>query len=142
MSSRKRAKATGRKESGPFLAVPKRMLDSPNYTKLTFKARAMLLELARQYNGSNNGDLCATYNTLKDRGFGSKETIFDAIRELEVLGFIVRTRQGGKNLCNLFAITWKPIDECSGKLDVKPTITATNDFLERNFRVISGSKQA
>ena len=31
---------------------------------------------------------------------------------------------------NLYAITWQPIDECGGKLDVKPTTNAPRKLNE------------
>ena len=93
-------------------------MESPNYCKLSHTGVRMLIELGKQLNGRNNGDLCATSRTLRARGWPSNETITRALLELEYFGFIVRTRQGGLNKCSLFAVTWRGIDECGGKLDI------------------------
>lgn len=69
----------------------------------------MLFELGSEFYGSNNGDLSATYKILKDRGWSSKESISKAIQELESAGFIVKTRQGGRNCCSLYAFSFQPI---------------------------------
>ena len=90
----------------------------------------MLIEVARQFNGKNNGDLCATAKTLAGRGWKSNDSITRALRELEHYGFIIRTRQGGLNRCSLYAITWKGIDECGGKLDVRPNPVPCNSWKE------------
>jgi hypothetical protein len=47
-------------------------------------------------------------------------------------GFIEQTRQGGKNQCSLYAVTWLAIDECNGKLDVNPTRAASNLWKPEN----------
>ena len=93
----------------------------PPFAKLSGIAAKMLLELGRQYNGTNNGDLCATRKTLASRGWNSNDSMNRALRELEYYEFITKTRQGGKNLCSLYALGWRGIDECGGKLDLRPS---------------------
>ena len=41
-----------------------------------------------------------------------------AKNELIERGFIAVSRQGGRNKCSLYAVTWQPIDDCKGKLDI------------------------
>jgi len=36
----------------------------------------------------------------------------------------VQTRQGWNNHCSLYAVTFHPIDECGGKLDINSSRTA------------------
>jgi len=70
-----------------------------------------VMELAGQYKGSNNGDLSSPFTTARDRGWGSESTLAKWLKFLEQRGWIVRTRQGGRHAgCNLFAVTWWPID--------------------------------
>ena len=83
-----------------------------------------MIDLFAQFKGSNNGDLAAAWKLMEKRGWRSKETLHRAKRELLEKGFIVTTRQGGRHVCSLFAVTWLAIDECSGKLDVAPTRVA------------------
>jgi DNA-binding MarR family transcriptional regulator len=111
-----------------------------NYQQLSHKARSMLLELGRQYKGSNNGDLSATWNQLKVRGWRSKGTITAALVELEYFGFIIKSRQGGRKRCNLYAITWKAIDECKGKIDILATNIAPAYWKDnKSIRVATGN---
>ena len=67
------------------------------------------------------------------------------IAELEAAGFIEKTRHGSKRICNLYAITWHPIDECKtkggmSKLDVGPTRTPSNKW-KRSVSIIKPLKQ-
>lgn len=114
MARRKREKLKGRRTSGRFVLVPLTVLDSPAYAALGWPARALLFEMAGQYTGSNNGDLAAAHAVHQARGWACR-SLQRATAELEAAGFIVRTRQGGRNACNLYALTWQPIDDCPGK---------------------------
>lgn len=125
----KRKKATGRSESGSFLALPHHLLESDNYKKLSPHAIKLLIDMAMQFRGTNNGDLQAVLSLMQKRGWRSSATLFKSLRELEYRGFIEKTRQGGQNRCNLYAITWRPIDECPrADLDTRPTRVASNDW--------------
>ncbi|MHA6203277.1 hypothetical protein ACXU4B_02495 [Dyella soli] len=99
-----------------FLSLPHFVLDSPEFGELSGNELRMLLELARQYRGGNNGDFSATREQLRQRNWPSHQTIDVALRRLEVKGWIVKTRQGGKRIgCTLYAITIWPVDACGGK---------------------------
>ena len=116
-----RQKAKGRKDEGSFLALPHAVIDSANYRALSAHAVKLLIDVGGQYKGTNNGDLSAVWKILHPRGWRSRDTLTRALAELQHFGLIEKTRQGGLNHCSLFAITWKSIDECKGKLDVSPT---------------------
>lgn len=131
MPSRQRTK--GRKESGSFVAIPKQVLESSAYAALTAHEVKLLMDLTVQYNGSNNGDLCAAWSMMESKGWKSKGTLYRAISGLLERGFIVLTRQGGKHKPSLYAITFRAIDECKGKLDVPPTVTALNSWKKNRF---------
>lgn len=77
---RSRLKTKGRRESGTFMAIPHAVTDSSNWRQCSGTAIKMLCELARQYNGYNNGDLGAAFSMLRPRGWSSPETIFYACR--------------------------------------------------------------
>jgi hypothetical protein len=123
---RKRERTKGRRNTGSFLGLPKQVITSDAYNQLGAWSVKLLVDVAKQYNGSNNGDLHAAWSILSGQGWRSKGTLSRAIKELIDRGFIELTRQGGKNRCSLYAITWQPIDECKGKLDVKETRVASN----------------
>jgi hypothetical protein len=125
-------KAKGRSESGQFAALPHRCLAHENYTRLSSRAIRLLVDMAYQYNGSNNGDLTAAPSILQKRGWRSKETIRLAILELLHFGWITLTRQGGLNrIANLYAVTFNSIDECGGKLDVQSSRTPSGEWKQQ-----------
>ena len=108
--------AKGRRIKGRFGMLPKAVHDSPAYRGLSPRGAKLLLDLVMQFNGNNNGDLHASYSILKDYGWGSKNNLHRAARELIDAGLICVTRQGGRhNLCSLYALTWLPINDCRHK---------------------------
>ena len=96
--------------------------------KTEHEATVHLDAVVMQYNGSNNGDLCAPMSKMRNRRWNSSDQMFKAKNELVEKGLIRVSRQGGLNKCNLYAMTWFSIDECDGKLDIASTITAPNDW--------------
>ena len=82
----------------------------------------MLFDIFGQFNGRNNGDFSAAYSVFRHKGWKSNDQMRKAIVELKDKGWIVLSRQGGMNKgCNLYAVTWLPIDECEGKLHISAT---------------------
>jgi hypothetical protein len=125
MSPSRRARAKGRSESGSFLALPHQVLNSPNYLALSAHGCKLLVDVAAQYKGNNNGDLCAAWTLMQKRGWKSRDTLHKASDEIRYYGLLELTRQGGLNSPNLYALTWQPIDACNGKLDVPSTRVAS-----------------
>lgn len=128
-----RKKRNPKNKSGRFVAIPHAVMDSESFTQLGGSAVKLLLDIAYQYNGSNNGDFTVAYGYLKKRGWRSKGTISKAVEELRNANLIQKTRQGKfqnpNACCDLYAITWQAIDECSGKfLEVAPTTTPPRKF--------------
>ena len=121
------------RSAAPFVNIPHVVFECPDFIALSPYALKLLLELVYQYNGFNNGDLCASITLVKKRGFKSRTTLKRVIDELVDARMIVLTRQGGKNLASLYAIAWQPIDECPKKrLEINPTKTPWRQFyLER-----------
>ncbi len=117
-----------KKQGYTFLALPHFVLNHPDFISLSPRAIKLLLDLATQYNGSNNGDLCATFSMMKKRGWSSNDQRIKALEELIEKNFIKLTRQGGRHQPNLHAITWQSIDECGGKLDIESTKIAPRSF--------------
>jgi len=121
MAQDRRAKLTGRKNTASFLHIPHEVLSSDAYRRQDGWAAKLLVDIAGQFNGRNNGDLCAAWKIMHERGWRSKGTLHKALHSLLEAGLLEQTRQGGKNRCSLYAVTWRAIDECKGKLDVKQT---------------------
>lgn len=128
--SRRRSKA--RNPASTFAAIPHVVMDSEDFRCLSGGALKVLLGLLRQYRGSNNGDLSASHGQAKEWGVGSKSTLAKALEELQEGRLILKTREGRftkpGGCCALYALTWKPINECDGKLEVDATITPTRKF--------------
>ena len=104
------------------MALPHAVTAHPDFTSLSPRAVKALIDIGRQYNSRNNGDLSLVWKVAHDRGWTSKDQLNKAIKELIEKELIIKTRQGGRHCCNLFAISWQPIDECKGKHDYSPTI--------------------
>lgn len=122
------SKTNNRRSSPKFFKLEKYILESDEYTELTPKAVKLLIDLCSQFNGKNNGDLTTAWKIMRKKGWKSKDTLYSAIAELEKNDWIIRTRQGGLHKPNLFAISWLAIDDCNGKLDIKPTQKASHKW--------------
>ena len=119
-------KPRGRSKTARFTGIPHHVMDSANYRSIDGWGAKLLLDLAKQFNGYNNGDLSMAWSKMRDIGWRSKGTLNSAKDLLLKLGFIEITRQGGRHRCSLFALTWAPINECKGRLEVKPTGQPSN----------------
>ena len=64
-------------------------------------------------------------------GWRSGETRDQAAEEAEAAGFIVQTRYGNKGICNLYAITWEPIDDVGKWLILQPEKKASRIWEQR-----------
>lgn len=112
------AKMKGRVESGPYIGVSIRVLQSDAFRSLSANAKRLLFDLFAQYRFAHNGDVSASRSVLEARGWKSHSALDRALRELLDAGLIQRTRQGGRHRCSLYGFTWIAIDACDGKLDV------------------------
>lgn len=94
-----------------FIALPMKVLDSIAYQRLSHAARSLLIEIARQYNRSNNGRLLTTLKYLKTRGWTSADTITRAKRELLDANLIHETYKGHRpNKASWYALTFYSLD--------------------------------
>lgn len=108
-------------DKGGFVRLPWSVLKSRAFIQASPYARMLLIDLAMQYRGDNNGDLCAAWKLMQPRGWRSEETLQKAKRELLDLGLIVETRKGARpNKASLYAVTWFALDPCGGKLEMSP----------------------
>jgi hypothetical protein len=120
-----RMKANGRHGGGAsFVRFEHRLLDHPAFHALSPIAAKALLFIAGQYKGNNNGDLTIAWKIAKAKGLKSNYSLRLGTLELIEAGFVIQTRQGGRNRCSLFALAWFQINECNGKLDVSATRNA------------------
>lgn len=91
----------------PYAAIEHRVIDCVAFADLSFSARALLIQFARQLTvPNNNGRLLAAHSYLTRYGF-SENTVTRGIAELIDHGFVFRTRSGGFHQgAALFAVTW------------------------------------
>ena len=109
-----KARDSGR-DSGQFVALPFSVLD--NAIGLSVHAKALLLEVARQFNSKapNNGRLLLSRAHLAPRGWNSSDMIMKAKRELLAAGFIFETAKGARpNKASWYAMTWRALDKIEG----------------------------
>lgn len=134
-AKRQRGKAKGVLAGMNFIPVQMEVLGSANFASLSPSAIKLLMALMAQIRpvrgdpAPNNGDLCAALNVLRRYGLRSQHTITAAKDELLSKGWIEITKQGGLGMGpTLYALTFWPIGECKGKLDVRPTRAASNTW--------------
>lgn len=108
---------------GARIWLPLEAFHGAAYASLSISAKALLIDLATQLRAKhgdiiNNGDLTTAFKVLSQLGWKSDKTIRKAANELELAKLIIKTRQGHlPNLCNLYAVTWLPLNE-DDKLDI------------------------
>lgn len=129
--SNRRARAKGRRGSrhvGTYAMLPNEVLRSVAYRVLPDSAKSVLVALAAQYRGNNNGDLSLVSSMASDYGITYRSKLFAGLELLLEVGLVVKTRQGGKSPmgCTLYALTWwgiHPSDKYDAgiKVSSKPT---------------------
>lgn len=108
-------KRDGGRDSGGFIALPWSVMDSPAYAELGYTARALLMEIARQFVRDNNGRLLASRTYMATRGWKSAGVIQEAKKELIEAGFIYETVKGHRpNKASWYAVTWRMLDRHPG----------------------------
>lgn len=105
---------SGRDEGG-FIALPWSVVDSPAYARLSMHAKALLIEVARQFVRDNNGRLLLSRAYMEKRGWKSADMLSKAKRELLEGGFIHETVKGHRpNKASWYAVTWQTLDRLPG----------------------------
>lgn len=112
----RKVNATGRNETERFVKLDHWMLESASYAALRPVARALLVELARRFNGVNNGQIGLGEREAAERlGMTDRKAVRRAMAELQDAGFIVKTRAGGFNMkargdrrATEWRLTWLP----------------------------------
>lgn len=117
-----------KRDGQAFVALPMVVLDSPGYRAASHAARALLVDIAMQHNGRNNGRLVACTKYLRPLGWRSNDTVVRGRRELLDLGLLVETRKGGfPNTAAWYALAWQALDVTEG-LDINPKLYRTGGY--------------
>ena len=98
-----------------FAGIPRWVVEADAFKSLSGSAIKLLVHLAYQYKGKNNGDLTITHSILKEY-FKSNTTMYKARDELYKKGFIDINSYGGKSfdgrkMPHLYALTWATVDD-------------------------------
>ena len=121
----------GKRKGGKVGAwLPLEVLQSRAYIDLTPTAKNILVAMAAQYRGTgtNNGDLSLSIAVMRPFGITSPSTIWAAEKQLREHGLIAMTRQGMKlrSQPNLYALTWRSLDKCDGKIVLNGKAVSSN----------------
>ncbi len=103
-----------------FARLPVRVLVSEAFKTMKAHHQMVLVVLAAQYRGENNGDLALTRKMALHFGIKSERARCQGLRELAERGLIVKACQGGMRPLGptTWALTWSAIDYWAGrKLD-------------------------
>lgn len=113
--ARGRRYRSSNRDAGGFSAIPWAVLDSPAYQGLSHPARSLLMEIARQFHGDDNGRMIVTHGYLKPRGWNSKDVITRAKNELLDAELIFETCKGQRpSKAAWYALTWLSLDRLDG----------------------------
>lgn len=122
-------RASREKIVGRFIALPHQVIDTREQAALPHAARSLLILIARQYSGRNNGRLVATPKYLERYGWRSHNSTTRCLRQLSDAGLIIQTRIGTRpNRAAWYAITWQSLDH-DREMDIEA----------RQFRRFSGT---
>ena len=111
----KNRKGDAGRDAGGFIALPWSVLDCPAYTALSTHAKALLLEVARQYHREDNGRMLLSRAYLGPRGWKSMDMLPKAKGELLAGGFIFQTVMGHRpSKASWYAVTWRALDKIPG----------------------------
>jgi hypothetical protein len=110
-----RKRVDNSRDAGGFVALPWSVLDSAAYIGLSPMAKALLIEVARQYHRDDNGRMLLSRAHLAKRGWFSASFIHRAKHELLAAGLIFETVQGARpNRASWYAVTWRALDRIPG----------------------------
>ena len=119
MSIKRKISAKGRSTGArPFVMLPWWVFDCDAFRSLKPGPRALLWEIIRRHNGTNNGRIGFSQRDMASRlNVTDRQTIAVYVRELQARGFIKATRRGGFSVkvsdrrATEWALTWEKICE-------------------------------
>jgi hypothetical protein len=121
-----------RRSTENFARIPISVLESAACKSCPHAAFKVLVLLAAQYRGANNGSLALTEFYGRKFGLTGRDTLYRSLAELRSRGLIVRTRRGIKHrrLFSLYALGWAQVDNLDGRplaAQIAPTSVKDDD---------------
>jgi hypothetical protein len=150
---RNKANATGRSMTNRFARLDHRLIESPAYRALSTNARALLVELTRMDNGSNNGALwLSVRDAAAHMGVTNTKTASAALSELQDMGFIgmtkdahFRVKAAETSRARCWRLTWLPIPKRQGPThdyqERQPTTKLARKRMEAGLRALKAFKR-
>ena len=118
------------------------LIDSLAWRALSYSSQSVYIAMRRRLQSTNNGNISAALGDMKHFGITTSATLAKALRELQTVGLIAVTRQGGiaygRQVCSLYRFTDEAVFE-HAKLGVK-ACQATDDW--KRFEKLSEVKAA
>lgn len=93
--------------SGRFTQLHEFMMESRAWRALSPQERAVYIEVARVYNGANNGSLARSVRQLSDLANVNKDTAGRCLARLVEVGFLERVTPGGFSRKTPHAAEWR-----------------------------------
>ena len=98
------------------------LIDSIAWRSVGYSSQAVYIAMRRRLQSTNNGNISAALGDMKHYGISASATLSKALRELQTVGLIAVTRQGGiaygRQVCSLYRFTDEAVFE-HPKLGVK-----------------------
>lgn len=128
---------------GGHATLPRVFYTTDEFRTLSPQARSLLIEFTLRYKGNNNGNLEMTEEQYASAGLGTPTTLHRYKAELINRGWIVVTRQGGLGKCNLYALTYLPIQDTGKQYDhpIKAGVAASHLWKAENRDLRDARKQ-
>ena len=106
------------------------LIDSIAWRAVAYTSQCVYIVMRRRLQSTNNGNISAALGDMKHYGISTSATLAKALRELQTVGLIAVTRQGGiaygRQVCSLYRFTDEAVYE-HPKVGVKAQ-QATNDW--------------
>ncbi|MDU7586553.1 MAG: hypothetical protein E7K47_04035 [Acidovorax sp.] len=106
------------------------LIDSLAWRALSYSSQSVYIAMRRRLQSTNNGNISAALGDMKHFGITTSATLAKALRELQTVGLIAVTRQGGiaygRQVCSLYRFTDEAVYE-QPKVGVK-ACQATDDW--------------
>lgn len=113
MPSNPNVNAKGRKIRGNFAHLPCEVMNHAAVATLTHAQFRVLVLMAGQFNGHNNGAIGLTAEQAKKQGISSENTYRAALKVLEERGLIESTYPASRvpPRPKMYALTWRPVEK-------------------------------
>jgi len=126
------------KKSGKrFAMVPQCVMESTACINLTHAAFRVLVLLAAEFNGYNNGAIGITASQARQAGIGSDKTLYRSLHELEARMLIATTHPASRvpPRPTMWKLTWLPVDDTQ-----YTSATRTPSHAYRDWRPLRASR--